>query len=111
MHIKFGTGHGNTHGSKEILVKDLKRVVEDADDLLKEVVSSSAEEFASARERIEAKLGEARSRLLDSRITAGRKAACAADATQAYVRDNPWQVLGVAAAVAGLVTALIFSRR
>lgn len=108
MHIEFGRSYET---SKENLVKDLKGVVEGADDLLQEAVSSSAEEFASARARIEATLGEARSRLHDSRITAGRKAACAADATQAYVRDNPWQVFGVAVAVAGLVTALIFSRR
>lgn len=92
------------------LVSDLKGVVADTDDLLRDVVNSTTEEFAAARARIEARLRDARSRLDDARISVTRKACATADLTQEYVADNPWKVIGVAAA-AGLIAALILSRR
>lgn len=76
---------------------------------LKEVANSTAEEFAAALTEIEGRLGEARSRLDDARIAVTEKAQGAADATQEYVRENPWKVLGVVAA--GLILGILLSRR
>lgn len=95
---------------KEKLVKDLRIVVADADDLLQQVAGSTAEEFATARSQIESRLGEARSRLDDARHTVIDGARYAADATHEYVRENPWKTLGVGA-VAGLIAAFLLSRR
>ncbi len=97
-------------GTKEKLVRDLKVVVADGDDLLKEVANSSVEQFAAARTNVEARMGEAKSRLQDARIAVTATAKGAAGATQEYVRENPWKVLGVAAA-AGLVIGFVISRR
>jgi ElaB/YqjD/DUF883 family membrane-anchored ribosome-binding protein len=102
--------HGIVEIRKEILVNDLKRVVSDADDLLQEVAHSTAEEFAVARAKVEAKLGEAKVRLDDARIAVTQKARVAADATQEYVKENPWTVVGVAAAAA-LIAAFFLRRR
>ena len=55
-------------GTKEKLVRDLRVVVADGDDLLKEVANSTAEQFSAARTKVEARLGEARSGLDDARI-------------------------------------------
>lgn len=110
MTTELSASHANVAGRKETLVKDLKGVVVDADELLKAVASSTAEDFAVARTQIERKLGEARSRLTDARIALGRQACDAADATNEYVRENPWKLIGVAA-VAGLITAILLSRR
>lgn len=103
-------GHGNVEQLKDKLVKDLKSVGADADGLLKEVASSTAEEFAAARTRIEAKLGEAKSRLDSSRHAVAEKAKRSADATHEYVVENPWKVLGLAAA-AGVIVGILMSRR
>lgn len=97
-------------GTKEKLVRDLKVVVADGDDLLKEVANSSVEQFAAARTNVEARMDEAKSRLQDARIAVTRTAKDAAGATQEYVRENPWKVLGLAAA-AGLVIGFVLSRR
>ena len=97
-------------GTKEKLVRDLRIVVADGDDLLKEVANSTAEPFAAARTNVEARVGEAKSRLEHARIAVTGTAKDAADATQEYVRENPWKVLGVAAA-AGLLIGFVFSRR
>jgi ElaB/YqjD/DUF883 family membrane-anchored ribosome-binding protein len=93
---------------KDKLVTDLKGVVADADDLLKEVANSTTEEFVAAREKIEAKLSDTIASLRVARINATRNIHHAADASCDYVRDNPWKVIGIAAA--GLAAALIVSR-
>lgn len=110
MNTELNASHGTVEGMKEKLVKDLKGVVADADDLLKDVVNSSAEEFAAARTKIEAKLREAKSRLDDARLAVTEKAKGAADATDEYVRENPWTALGVAVA-AGFIIGFLLSRR
>lgn len=93
--------------SKDVLVADLKRVVSDADALMKEVVNSTSEELSATRQRIEARLGEARARIDDARIVAKRKVSSAADSTQAFVSENPWTVIGVATAVSVIATYLL----
>lgn len=110
MNTELNANQGAFDGKKEALVKDLKNVVADADGLLKEVANSTVEEFAAARASVEARLSDARSRLHDARVNAAKKACEATEATQAYVRENPWKVVGVAA-LAGLVTAFLLSRR
>ena len=110
MTTELMTSQGSVQGSKDALVSDLKRVVGDADDLMKEMRGASAEEFSAARAKIEAKLAEARSRINQARIEAAQRARCAADATNQYVRENPWKVAGVGV-VAGLIAAFLISRR
>ena len=96
--------------SKDVLVADLKRVLSDADALMKEVVNSTSEELSATRQRIEARLGEARARIDDARIVARRKVCRAADSTQAFVSENPWTVVGVASAISFIATYLLVSR-
>ena len=110
MTTELTVSRGSVQSSRDRLVNDLRRVVDDADVLLKEVVSSSADQFSAARSRIETRLGEARTRLHDARISATSQACSAAEATQVYVRDNPIKIIGVVA-LAGLLAAVFLSRR
>ena len=105
----------NVQRSKELLVADLKRVVADADDLLKEMAHSTSDELVAAGKRIEAKLIDARARIdgarIDgARIVASQKACNAAYAANEYISDNPWKVVGTASLI-GLVTAFILYHR
>lgn len=100
----------NVQRSKELLVADLKRVVADADDLLKEMAHSTSDELVAAGKRIEAKLVDARSRIEGARIMASQKACNAAYAANEYISDNPWKVVGTASLI-GLVTAFILYHR
>jgi ElaB/YqjD/DUF883 family membrane-anchored ribosome-binding protein len=109
MNTELTASHSNVEGKKDRLVKDLKGVVVDADDLLKEVANYTAEEFSAARTKIEGKLGEVRCRIADARIAVTEKARGAANTTQEYARENPWKVLGVVAA-AGLAISFLLSR-
>ena len=110
MHIAlFGSRHPVTD-RKNQLVRDLRGVVVDADDLLQELANSTAEEFGAARAGIEQRLTLARAGLDEARINALRSVSAAADATQAYARENPWKAIGLPVA-AGLIVAFLLSRR
>lgn len=109
MNTELTARHGNLEVRKQALVKDLKGVVVDSESLLKELASTSGDEFSAALGRVEAKLGEGKARLDEARRAFAHKAEVTLDATQAYVKENPWKVLAIAVA-AGLITAVISSR-
>ena len=109
MNIELNSRNGSFDIAKEKLVNDLKIVMADADSLLKEVGSSTAEEFASARQKIEARLSEARSRLADAGDAVSARTKVSVDATNGYIRENPWTSLGIAAG-AGLIIGFLLNR-
>ena len=96
--------------SKEKLVADLKVVVADAEELLRATAAQAGEKVSAARERIQASLATAKVKLTEAERALLEKSKLAAKATDEYVRENPWQAVGVAA-VAGLVLGVLISRR
>lgn len=92
------------------LVADLKVVINDAEALLRATSAQTGEKIQEARARAEASLRKARERLSEVEEEALRRARELADATEEYVRDNPWQSLGIAAGV-GLVLGVLIARR
>jgi ElaB/YqjD/DUF883 family membrane-anchored ribosome-binding protein len=96
--------------SKEKLVADLKVVVADAEELLRATASQAGEKVSAARERIQASLATAKVKLSDAERALLGKTKEAAKAADEYVRDNPWQAVGAAAA-AGFVLGILIGRR
>jgi ElaB/YqjD/DUF883 family membrane-anchored ribosome-binding protein len=96
--------------SKQKLVADLKVVVADAEELLRATASQAGEKVSAARERIQASLATAKVKLSEAERALLEKTKEAARVTDDYVRDNPWQAVGIAA-VAGLVLGILISRR
>jgi ElaB/YqjD/DUF883 family membrane-anchored ribosome-binding protein len=99
-----------TDVSKDKLVADLKVVVADAEELLRATASQAGEKVAVARERIQASLATAKVKLSEAERALLDKTKEAARATDDYVRENPWQAVGIAA-VAGMVLGILISRR
>lgn len=92
MSTHLMTSRGPTEGPMETPTPGFMGIVGKADALIKRAGHSVAEEFAQTRDL----------------ITDG---ACgAAKVTNAYVRANPWKVVGAVAA-AGLVLGTLLSRR
>ena len=110
MNQSMSVTHRTVQGSKEMLRRDLRRIVEDADDLMKEMTNATVEDFAVLRERVQKKLGEARVKLNEAQTTVTRNVYAATDSTQRYIKENPWKLVGIATA-AGLITALLLSHR
>jgi len=96
--------------SKQKLVADLKVVVADAEELLRATASQAGEKVSAARERIQASLATAKVKLTDAERVLVDKTKETAKAADEYVRENPWQAVGIAAA-AGLVLGVLISRR
>jgi ElaB/YqjD/DUF883 family membrane-anchored ribosome-binding protein len=96
--------------SREALVKDFTDVLAEAETLLKQAAKESGERASDLRSQVEAKLTSAKMRLQDLQDDAIDRAKAAARVTDDYVRDNPWQAIGVAAAI-GFLVGLVVSRR
>ena len=92
------------------LVDDLKAVINDAEALLKATSTQTGEKIQEVRARAEESLRQAKVRLSEVEEEALRRARELADATEEYVRDNPWQSVGIAAGI-GLVLGILISRR
>lgn len=96
--------------TKEKLIDDLKVVAHDVEELLKATASQTGEKIAAARARAEESLRDAQKHLRDAGDEAAARARAAADAADGYVRENPWQAVGVAAGMAFIIGYLIGRR-
>ena len=92
------------------LVEDLKTVMQDAEALLKATSTQTGERIQEVRARAEESLRQARVRLTQVEEDALKQAREVADATEEYVRENPWQSVGIAAGI-GLVLGVLLGRR
>ena len=92
------------------LVEDLKVVMRDAEALIRATSAQTGEKIQEVRARAEESLKQARTRLTALEDQAYQSAREAADVTEQYVRENPWQSVGIAAGV-GILVGLLLSRR
>lgn len=92
------------------LIDNLKVVVRDAEDMLRNTGQQMDEGYKAARAKFESTLSIAKSELstLEERLMAETRDAM--EATDRYVQENPWQAVG-AGALAGLVIGLLLGRR
>jgi len=105
---------GNSAVTKDELLKEFNTVVADTEQLLKSVAAASGDKAHTLREGVEEKLKVAKARLQQLEQAGLEKAKKAATATDEYVHANPWQSIGIAAALAGfagLVLGLLIGRR
>ncbi|AMN48333.1 membrane protein [Steroidobacter denitrificans] len=100
----------NTEVTTDQLVADLKAVMQDAEALLKATSAQTGEKIQEIRAQAEESLRHARARLSDVEQEALRRAREISDSAEDYVRDNPWQSVGIAAG-AGLLLGLLLGRR
>jgi ElaB/YqjD/DUF883 family membrane-anchored ribosome-binding protein len=96
--------------AKEKLSADFRAVMDDIDALMTATTSQAEGEAKALRARIRDRLDDAKERLADAQHEAVRKAKEAAGAANDYVHDNPWQAVGVAAAI-GLALGVLIGRR
>ncbi|MBL0943091.1 MAG: DUF883 domain-containing protein [Hydrogenophaga sp.] len=100
----------DTTTSKKKLVRDLQRVISDAEELLQATASETEGKVVEMRERIRENLMAAKHKLGDIEDTIAAKTKEAARVTDEYVHDHPWQAIGTAAGV-GLLIGLLIGRR
>jgi len=99
-----------TAQAKEKLSADFRSIMEDVDALMNATTNQADGEVSALRARILDRLEGAKERVLDAQYEAMERAKKAAAATDNFVHDNPWQAIGVAAAV-GVAIGVLIGRR
>jgi ElaB/YqjD/DUF883 family membrane-anchored ribosome-binding protein len=101
----------NAHSANpDELVADAKVVLDDVEALLDEAASATGERAQALRARASEALSRAKTRLHDAQGAVRDNTRKAAHATDAWVHDNPWGAIGIAAGV-GFLVGLLVSRR
>lgn len=92
------------------LAQDFRTVLNDAEELLRHAARDAGEGYNEARARLEESLKAARAELGTLEKAAVENARRAGRATDTYVRDHPWESIGMGAAV-GLLVGMLIARR
>ena len=97
----------------EQLVNEFNTLVGETEQLLKFVSTAGGEGANALRASVEKNLAIARQRLGNLQHTAVKRTQAAAQRTDRYVHEYPWEAIGVAAGLSliiGVVTSLILNR-
>ncbi len=99
-----------TQEVRDQLIEDFKKVISDAEELLKVTANETSGKVGEVRERAAANLREARRKLqvMENDLIIQTKAA--AKATDQLVHENPWKAVAIAAGV-GLLFGMLSGRR
>jgi len=84
--------------------------LDSVDDLTKALKDIDTPDVAKVRAKVKMALAAAKSAVADTASQIGTQAKQVGKRTDGYVRDNPWQVIGIAAVV-GLAVGILSSRR
>lgn len=97
--------NSNQHASltREKIVEDFNVLKKDVQELLKATASVVGEKAAEARVKVEESLKVAQDKLAVAQETVKAKGKEAVAATDEYVRDNPWNAVGIATGVGFLL--------
>jgi len=87
----------------ENLVRDLRIVIEDADQLLRATADNAGDKVARAHARAERSLQTMRKHVLDAEHDIADRARIVVRTTDRYVHRHPWNVIAAAAGVAFLL--------
>ena len=96
--------------TNEQLREHFQDALADAEALVKATSEMSGEGLAQVRTKARDSVRVAKARLADAQDVVVQKARGAANATDAYVRDSPWEAIGVAAGV-GVLVGVLLARR
>ncbi|HQR12349.1 MAG TPA: DUF883 family protein [Casimicrobiaceae bacterium] len=96
--------------TRDQIVDQFSSVISEAESLLSKATHETGEKARDLRSQAEARLLTAKLKLQELQGQAVDRAKEAARATDDYVHENPWQAIGVAAAV-GMIVGLLISRR
>ena len=99
-----------SEASARNLIDDLRAVVSEAEELIEASVGDASERAGKVRERAEHSVGKARARLDELEHEFASRAKAASEEATNYVRENPLQAVGIAAAV-GVIIGLMLGRR
>jgi ElaB/YqjD/DUF883 family membrane-anchored ribosome-binding protein len=97
-------------GASEHANGQVRNFLDNVEDLTRALKDVDTPDIAKVRAKVKIALSAAKSALTDTATQLRGQAQQAGKRTDTYVRDNPWQVIGIAALV-GLAVGVFASRR
>lgn len=91
-------------------MSDIKTVLADAEDLLKQAAAATGERASSCAESAMSRLKQAKEKAADAQVVVVERGRKAARATDDYVHEHPWASIGIAAGI-GMVIGLLINRK
>ncbi len=89
---------------------EVRKLIADVEDLVRRVGDAADPELARLRAKVESTVATTMKAISDGTDQVQRQAKEALEAGDRYVRDQPWEAIGIAA-VAGLVIGFLVGRR
>jgi ElaB/YqjD/DUF883 family membrane-anchored ribosome-binding protein len=102
--------NGHIRGAKEFANGKINTFIENVEDLTHALRDVETPEIARVKAKVKIALAAAKSALSDSASQVRTQARQVGKTTDTYVRDNPWQVVGIAALI-GVAVGILASRR
>ena len=102
----------NSHngGLKDFATGKINRFIENVEDLTHALKDVDTPEITRVKAKVKIALAAAKSALADSADQVRSQARQVSKTTDDYVRDNPWQVVGIAALI-GIAVGILANRR
>jgi ElaB/YqjD/DUF883 family membrane-anchored ribosome-binding protein len=95
---------------KKMANASINDFLDNVDDLTKAIKDVDSPDIARVRAKVKMALAAAKSALSDGAAQVRGQARQVTKTTDGYVRDNPWQVVGIAAVV-GIALGMMMTRR
>lgn len=92
------------------LAEDVHTVLADAQELMKLAAGEASQGYKDARERLERSSKAARQQLATMQASALDSAREAGESADTYVRQHPWEAIGIGAGL-GLLLGILIARR
>jgi len=96
--------------TRDELLSEFKALIGDAEALLRATTDQAGETVTAVRQRIEQRLEEGKKSVAEAEVLLLEKTKEAAKSADVYVRENPWNAVGIAVGV-GFVVGLLVTRK
>jgi ElaB/YqjD/DUF883 family membrane-anchored ribosome-binding protein len=97
-------------GGQAKLASDMQTVLTDAQELMRLAANEAGQGVKEAKERLQQSSQAARQQLASMQENAMRTAREAGDSAEGYVRDHPWEAIGISAGL-GMLLGILIARR
>lgn len=90
--------------------QEVRKLIADVEELIRRVGDAADPELARLRAKVESTVATTKKAISDGTEQVQRQAKDAFEASDRYVRDQPWEAIGIAA-IAGLAIGFLVGRR